>query len=513
MKYPNFFALVLATLLVNLCAVLPVFAGQCTLAWDASSDPAVSGYKLYWGTASGTYGTPLDAGKAVTFTVPNLTAGIKYFAVTAYDRLGNESGYSNEVFYNVPVASHTITASAQPGGTISQRGAITVLDKADLTIVATPDPGYHLNIATVDGLGFGNQNSYTFSAVTTDHTISFSFAIDTFSVVATTGAGGTIDCSNEGNPVNYGSSVVCAITPDANKRIAGLWADGLRKVITTTYSFSSVNTNHTISIAFKDANVPSTIAVCSDGICFLDQNGNGKWDGSPTDKEISFGHPGDTYISGDWDGTGVPRIGTYRDGVWKLDMNGNSAWDGPPTDAYYPDFGKGLTGAVPVTGDWDGDGVTEIGLFSSATGSWYLDRSGNGSWDGKPADAYYPDFGKGLAGAVPVTGDWDGNGVTEIGLYSSAAGSWYLDRSGNGSWDGKPADIYYPDFGKGLAGAEPVAGDWDGDGVTEIGLFSSTAGSWYLDRSGNGSWDGKPADTYYPSFGEGLIGVIPVVNR
>jgi len=77
--------------------------GSVVLAWDANTEPDVSGYKLYYGTASATYGTPITVGNLLTYTVPGLTDGLTYyFAVTAYDTFGNESGYSNEVVYTVP---------------------------------------------------------------------------------------------------------------------------------------------------------------------------------------------------------------------------------------------------------------------------------------------------------------------------------------------------------------------------------------------------------------------------
>ena len=78
-------------------------AGQVILAWDANTEPDVTGYKVYSGTTSGTYGAPIDVGNVLTYTVSGLTDGQTYFfAVTAYDSFGNESGYSNEVTYTVP---------------------------------------------------------------------------------------------------------------------------------------------------------------------------------------------------------------------------------------------------------------------------------------------------------------------------------------------------------------------------------------------------------------------------
>ena len=50
-------------------------AGQATLAWDPNTEPELAGYKVYYGTAAGTYGTPIDVGNVTTYTVPGLTDG------------------------------------------------------------------------------------------------------------------------------------------------------------------------------------------------------------------------------------------------------------------------------------------------------------------------------------------------------------------------------------------------------------------------------------------------------
>ena len=79
-----------------------------TLAWDASSDPNIAGYKLRYGTTSGDPSQTVDVGKTTTATVPNLNHGrTYYFTVIAYDAAGVESQHSNE-------ASHTAKPSLAP---------------------------------------------------------------------------------------------------------------------------------------------------------------------------------------------------------------------------------------------------------------------------------------------------------------------------------------------------------------------------------------------------------------
>ena len=72
-----------------------------TLTWTANREPDLAGYKVYIGTASGTYDAPGSSfvtGKVTSYTVSNLPKGQTYFfAITAYDSAGNESQLSAEV--------------------------------------------------------------------------------------------------------------------------------------------------------------------------------------------------------------------------------------------------------------------------------------------------------------------------------------------------------------------------------------------------------------------------------
>ena len=84
-------------------------SNSTTLTWDAPTINAdgtaltgLAGYKIYYGTSTGSYTTTVDAGNFTTYTVPALSAGTYYFAVTAYDTSGNESNYSNEVNKAIP---------------------------------------------------------------------------------------------------------------------------------------------------------------------------------------------------------------------------------------------------------------------------------------------------------------------------------------------------------------------------------------------------------------------------
>lgn len=100
----------LRTLFLFLYAVLcwsiqSAAAAEVTLAWDASPDSRVVGYRLYYGHTSGVYGTTVDVGSDTRYTLTQLEDGITYyFAVAAYDGSAQESRTSNEIQWTSPVS-------------------------------------------------------------------------------------------------------------------------------------------------------------------------------------------------------------------------------------------------------------------------------------------------------------------------------------------------------------------------------------------------------------------------
>src|SRR5262249_13541112 len=91
-------------------AMLAYGTGALQLAWDPNSEPNIAGYKVYYGTSSGTYTQDIDVGNKTTTIVGGLTNGTTYYlVVTAYDTNGLESDPSNEVSYTVPTPTPTPT--------------------------------------------------------------------------------------------------------------------------------------------------------------------------------------------------------------------------------------------------------------------------------------------------------------------------------------------------------------------------------------------------------------------
>ncbi|WP_417746822.1 matrixin family metalloprotease [Rosistilla oblonga] len=253
---------------------------------------------------------------------------------------------------------------------------------------------------------------------------------------------------------------------------------------------------------------------------YLDANGNGTWNrvlagDTFRDFGISSIATTATPVTGDWDGDGMDDLGLYNNGRFYLDTNGNGVWNKVVGGDTFRDFGISSIAAtaIPVTGDWDGDGDDDLGLFND--GKFYLDTNDNGAWDKVAGGDTFTNFGiSSIAStATPVTGDWNGDGDDDLGLFKD--GRFYLDTSGNFKWDQVSGGDTFRNFGIPTiaATAKPITGNWDGDSDDDLGLFND--GRFYLDTNSNGVWDKVSGGDTYHNFGIELAGgaVSPLAGR
>jgi Fibronectin type III domain/Viral BACON domain len=135
-------------------------AAQVTLAWDPSTDPHVTGFRLYYGTSSRSYQFKDDAGKNTTFTISNLQDGTTYyFAVTARDAAGIESEYSNEISYNTTATcQYSISPASQSVGFLGGPRTLSVSSQPDCTWTAVSNVSWLVITSNSSGMGNGTVN-------------------------------------------------------------------------------------------------------------------------------------------------------------------------------------------------------------------------------------------------------------------------------------------------------------------------------------------------------------------
>jgi hypothetical protein len=114
-------------------AVLTFLAGATsvsaqTLAWNANTESNLAGYRVQYGTVSGSLSTTIDVGRVTSRQFTGLQPGVTYyFRVVAYNTAGGTSAPSAQVSYTVPsTPSPTLTSVAPTSGPTSGGTTITL---------------------------------------------------------------------------------------------------------------------------------------------------------------------------------------------------------------------------------------------------------------------------------------------------------------------------------------------------------------------------------------------------
>jgi photosystem II stability/assembly factor-like uncharacterized protein len=76
-----------------------------------------------------------------------------------------------KVMANFKLSTYLINVNADPGGSISPSGAVTVNYGDNKTFTIAPNTGYHIVDVKVDGVSRGPLSSFTFENISSDHTI------------------------------------------------------------------------------------------------------------------------------------------------------------------------------------------------------------------------------------------------------------------------------------------------------------------------------------------------------
>ena len=139
---------------------------------------------------------------------------------------------------------------------------------------------------------------------------------------------------------------------------------------------------------------------------------------------------------------------SFDRGVWTIEQ---------PTGAPLR-LALGVPGDLPIAADWEGDGLLAPGVYRPSLNRWFIDRHLTGR----------PDLVFSLPGMrpgdLPVAGAWEGRAAGP-GFYRPADLSWHLFRS-----PASPAEDF-PVVHLGSPDAIPLAGDWDGDGRATPGFY------------------------------------------
>ncbi len=167
---------------------------------------------------------------------------------------GWDNVVTDRIWYEADLIPYTVNANIAGGyGTVAPASQVVLngLDAAPTSI--TPDPGWHIAGVTDNGDAVTVTDpagmDYGISGVTGNHAVAATFAINTYDIVATAGANGSITPSGTVS-ADYGSNQTFAIIPDADYHVADVEVDGTSVGAVSSYTFENVTAGHTISATF-----------------------------------------------------------------------------------------------------------------------------------------------------------------------------------------------------------------------------------------------------------------------
>ncbi len=177
-----------------------------------------------------------------------------------------------------------------------------------------------------------------------------------------------------------------------------------------------------------------------------------------------------TLASGDYDGDGTADAGIFRPA--------DSLWSVRSLTRFY----FGLDQDKPVSGDYDGDGTAEAGIFRAFSGLWSI----------RGTSVFY----LGAVNDRAAPGDYDGDGDCDAAIFRPAQGLWAL-RDLSRIYFGQSTDYV-------------LAADFSGEGTASVGIFRPASGYWAIRGLTSfylGAWGDRPAAADLTGDGAADLGI------
>src|SRR5574341_1445892 len=245
-----------------------VFAADAILSWSPNTETNLAGYRVYYGTSSRSYPNVIDVGLVTTYTVTGLGPGTYFFALTAYNTAGAESGVSNEASKVIPDTQPPVISAVTVGGITSAQATVSWTTNEPATSLVEYGTTTTYGLQTTENLALAGQHQHQLTglqasttyhyrvlsrdaagnlATSADRTFTTLAAADTTAPTISAVAAGSVTSSgatitwttNEGSTtqVQYGPTSAYGATTSLNSTLVTAHSQGLTGLTATHYHY------------------------------------------------------------------------------------------------------------------------------------------------------------------------------------------------------------------------------------------------------------------------------------
>lgn len=149
-----------------------------------------------------------------------------------------------------PEDVRSLTVRSNEGGSTDPHGTVEYAKGTTVSVSIAPDEGYGISGITVDGKAVGAVDELSVT-MDSDHVVEVTFApVQMYTITASAGSGGSISPSGPVE-VRAGEDITFTARAHSDYSVSYLMVDGKRVSGKTSYTFSDVGSDHTISVVFR----------------------------------------------------------------------------------------------------------------------------------------------------------------------------------------------------------------------------------------------------------------------